>query len=42
MGIDDPLSDRQAYPEAIRFRRDEWCEQRSDDFRRQTRSSVTD
>ena len=40
MSVDDRPCDREAYPEAMRFRRDEWCEQRADDIRRQTRSSV--
>ena len=32
--------DREAYAEALRFRRDEWREQPADDIRPQTRSSV--
>ena len=42
MRVDDPLGDRQAYPEALRFRRDEWCEHLADDFRRQTRPRLSD
>ena len=40
MRVDDRPRDREADPEAVRFRRDEWCEQRADDIRRQTRSRV--
>src|SRR6187401_2549269 len=40
MSIDDRSRDREPYSEAVRFRRDEWCEQRADDIRGQTRSSV--
>ena len=37
MRVDDRPRDREADPEAVRFRRDEWCEQRAVDVRRQTR-----
>ena len=40
MRLDDRSRDRESDPEAVRFRRDEWCEQRAVDLRRQTRSSV--
>ena len=40
MRVDDRSRDRESDPEAVRFRRDEWREQRALDLRRQTRSSV--
>ena len=40
MRVDDPPCDRQADPEAVRFRRHEWREQRAVDLRRQTGSGV--
>ena len=38
--VDDRPRDREADPEAVRFRRHEWREQRAVDLRRQTRSRV--
>jgi hypothetical protein len=40
MRVDDRPRDRESDPDAVRFRRDEWCEQRAVDLRRQTGSAV--
>ena len=40
MRLDDRLRNRESDPEAVRFGRDEWCEQRAVNLRRQTASSV--